>query len=200
MRLIYTSLIEPRIRYVIVIWGSAYFTTFVRVFRLQKRTIRVNKRTQCKYFFKSFQILTLQSLYMKWLGFINLNHLLLQLVLFTYTQYNTMEPTYMTRTSVTEHRLKLAAALLQNTLPKCVYKSPKHIRNKQNYNKLKALFKVFFYKHHVTLSTNFSRCIQLLILITTCCIAIFYVLYRRLAIALRLLLSNVYSQSTIINK
>lgn len=65
---------------------------------------------------------------MKWSRFINLKHLQLQLVVI----YIHM--------SVTEHRLKLAAALLQNTWPKRVNKFPKQRINEQNYNKLKALF------------------------------------------------------------
>lgn len=80
---------------------------------------------------------------MKWSRFINLKHLLLQLVVI-----------YIHK-PVTEHTLKLAATLLQNTWPKRVNKSPKQIRNKQNYNKLKALLKVLFYKHLVTLSVIF---------------------------------------------
>lgn len=39
MRLIYTALIESRLVYVIVLWGSASRTSLLRVFLLQQRAI-----------------------------------------------------------------------------------------------------------------------------------------------------------------
>lgn len=59
--------IGSRLRYGIVLQGSKSRTNFLRVFRLEKRPIRiisgVHKRKSCKTLFKSLQILTLRSIY-----------------------------------------------------------------------------------------------------------------------------------------
>lgn len=56
MRLIYTLLINSRLRYGVVICGSAPSTTLVRFSRLQNQVILVtagvHKRTPCKHLFQ----------------------------------------------------------------------------------------------------------------------------------------------------
>ncbi len=138
MKLIYTSLIESRLRYGIVLWGSTSQTNFQRVFILQKRAVRImaklNGRTSCRNHFKTLKILTLASIY------------IYELLIF----YRFKSTTFVTGATVhnydtrhrlehrqLSHRLELASTLPQNIGPKLFNKLPLHIRETDVLNNFK---------------------------------------------------------------
>lgn len=67
LKLVYHSLFESRLRYGLLVWGSATDNLLKRVFMLQKRAIRVlaglRRRDSCRNSFKELQLLTFPSLY-----------------------------------------------------------------------------------------------------------------------------------------
>lgn len=138
MKLIYSSLIESRLRYGIILWGSASRTALLRVFRLQKRAVRiiagVNRRTSCKELFKSFQILTLPSLFI---------YEMLLFYKFKFTSYQTGTNTHNYNTRHRDHhrqishRLGVAASLPHNIGPKLLNKLPNNIKLERAPNKFK---------------------------------------------------------------
>ena len=52
LKLLYNSLILPHINYCAAVWGSNYFTRIFRIFKLQKRAVRIIDK---KKLFVSFQ-------------------------------------------------------------------------------------------------------------------------------------------------
>lgn len=139
MRLIYYSLIESKLRYGIILWGSASDTALLRVFRLQKRAIRimagVNRRRSCREIFKSFRILTLSSLYiLEMLLFYRFKSLNFQTGS-TIHGYNTR---YRDQHRQTSHRLELAASLPQNIGAKLFNRLPENIKILRTYQTFKT--------------------------------------------------------------
>jgi hypothetical protein len=144
-KLIYSSLIESRLTYGILLWGSASATELKRVFRLQKRAIRimtgVNRRTSCRQLFISLNLLTLAS------------HYIYQTIIFYKFKYSVFKigadiHSYNTRHKYnhrqTSHRLDLAASLPQNIGPKLYNKLPGYIKeNNSSSNSFKNKLKKF---------------------------------------------------------
>jgi hypothetical protein len=67
LKVYYHAIIESKIRYGIIIWGSASQRLMKRIFVIQKKAIRliqgIRKRTSCRQAFKNLKILPLYSLY-----------------------------------------------------------------------------------------------------------------------------------------
>lgn len=133
MKLIYNALIESRLRYGVVLWGSTSRTNFLRVFYLQKRAIRImarlNRRSSCRNYFKSLKILTLTSIY------------IYEVLIFYKFRGNKIETgadihNYKTRHRhqhrQIQHRLQLAASLPQNVGPKLFNVLPENIKLEHN--------------------------------------------------------------------
>lgn len=140
LRLIYNSMIESRLRYGIVLWGSASRKEFLRVFYLQKRAVRiiagVRRRAPCKTFFQSLRILTLPSLY------------IYEMLLFYSFKGDSIQVgsdvhNYNTRSRDQHrqaiHRLQLTASLPQNMGPKLFNKLPQNIKIEYNPIRFKKL-------------------------------------------------------------
>lgn len=138
-KLIYTSLIESRLRYGIILWGSTSRTNFQRVFRLQKRAIRImaglNKRVSCRDYFKSFNILTLPMIYIyEMLLFYKFKST--EIAGINIHNYNTRQRGQHRQTS---HRLEVASWLPQNMGPKLFNNLPDFIKNELSHKKFKFL-------------------------------------------------------------
>ena len=142
IRLVYTSLIESRLRYGIALWGSASQNALLRVFRLQKRAIRimvgVNRQTSCRPFFKSLQILTLPALY---IYEIIIFHKLKSHNIITGSDTHSYNTRHRHEHRQTTHRLQLAAVLPENIGPKLFNKLPNYIRAENRKNTFKLLLK-----------------------------------------------------------
>lgn len=139
-RLIYTSLIESRLRYGIVLWGSASRREFLRVFYLQKRALRiiagVRRKAPCKTLFQSFGIWTLPSLYIyEMLLYYNFNYDSIQVGSDVHN-YNTRSRDQHRQVP---HRLQLSASLPQNIGPKLYNKLPQNIKLEKQPSKFKKL-------------------------------------------------------------
>jgi len=67
LRMVYCATIQCRLTYGIVIWGSTSYENFNRLFRIQKRAIRIIHNAAidepCQQLFKSLNVMTLPCLY-----------------------------------------------------------------------------------------------------------------------------------------
>lgn len=142
MRSVYFSLIESRLRYGIILWGSTSNTNFLRLFRLQKRAIRimagVNRRTSCKTLFKSLNILTLASIY------------ILEILTFykyklpaaeTGSNIHSYNTRHNQRHRPTTHRLEIAAHLPKNIGAKLFNSLPEPLKLETNPKNFQYLLK-----------------------------------------------------------
>jgi len=122
---LYFAYFHSILEYGIVFWGNS--TESVKVFRLQKRVIRLmtgnNVRTSCRPLFPRFGIMTLSSRYIfSLMRFLSRN---LQLYTFNFTIHN-----YNTRYRIQLHRPSTALILYQKGL----YYESVRIYNKLPYN------------------------------------------------------------------
>lgn len=127
----YYGLIYPHLTYGVVVWGSSANSELLRVFRLQKKAVRIvaklRKRESCKPAFKQLKLLTLPSIY------------ILETVLFCTSKcdltrgsdihhHNTRgRENYRTghhRTVVYEHLPSQAGVTLINSLPNNIKNAP----------------------------------------------------------------------------
>jgi hypothetical protein len=144
LRLIYSALIESRMRYGIVLWGAASRAEFLRVFRLQKRAVRiiagVHRRLPCKIYFQSLQILTLPSLYIyEMLIYYSFKHDSIRIGTDVHG-YNTRAREQHRQIP---HRLKISSTLPQNMGPKLFNRLPRYIQVERNSDKYRILLKSY---------------------------------------------------------
>lgn len=144
MQLIYTSLIESRLRYGIIVWGSTSRSNFLRVFRLQKRAIRIivgtRRGAHCRNFFKTLGILTLPSLYI--LEVLMFYRFKSETIL-TGTDAHNYNTRYREEHRQFPHRLQIAAKLPHNIGPKLFNKLPPAIKTEN----IRTKFKTKLCKH-----------------------------------------------------
>jgi hypothetical protein len=141
--LYYHAIIESKIRYGIVTWGSATQSLMKRIFIIQKRAIRliqgIKKRKSCRQAFKFLQILPLYSLY------------IYEVIIFT--KFNTNEKSKQLTNNYNirginnlkqeSHRLLINTNLAQNIGASFFNKLPYYIKNIEDKNKFKRELKTF---------------------------------------------------------
>ena len=141
LKMTYFGLIYPHLSYGIRLWGSCSQQQFLRVFRLQKKAIRIlsklNYRESCRDAFRKLGLLTLPCLY------------ILEVVLFCKSKCTLVQGVdihnYETRGRnnyrLQQHRTRAFANLPKQVGVRLINQLPEVLKNMQNFNQFKSRLK-----------------------------------------------------------
>ena len=158
LRMAYFGLIFPHLTYGIRLWGSCSQYQFLRVFRLQKKAVRIlsklNFRESCKDAFRELGLLTLPCLY------------ILEVVLFCKSKCTLVQGkeihNYETRGRnsfrLQQHRTAAFSNLPKQVGVKLINHLPEVLKNIQNFNQFKARLKHLLVSHVFYSVEEFLTC------------------------------------------
>ena len=151
LKMIYNAIVAPHFDYGITVWGSATNTHLFRLFKLQKRAMRIINHSgflaHTPPIFKSLKILTLYDLYKYKLGiFMFLCHKnILPKSLLVHFCLNCNIHAYSTRNAANFHLPKVRTFLMHNSIfyqgPIIWNSLPEETRNSNTLNIFKSKFK-----------------------------------------------------------